>query len=241
MRSKSRYNTWNTATAIPPRRPLGARSLGRCKRTPVKSPACGDRDESVLVAALRGDDPAFRELEARFRLPLLSLARRWAPDIDRLLHEDIVQEIWSAVSARVNEGRVSYDPDRESAIHFLSAFVPNAAQRVRSQQRPAGERSRSGKARNDSTANLSAGWRWRKPESTDLADIEEKTPAPDEIACLDARIDIALTAARAEPNVALAITLIVASGATMSEAAKAVGLSPSTFSRRLSELGHRAA
>ena len=208
---------------------------------PMRSPVFPDSDETILVAALRGDSRDFSRLDARFRRPLLSLASRWAPALDPALLEDIVQEVWTTITIQLDQGGLSYDPDRERAIEFLAAFVPNAAQAVRSRLRPAGQRSRPAQPAPNDFESLPAGWRWRRTEQSALVEIAEKVAAPDEIERIDTKMDIELLAAKAEPRVARAIAVIVADDATISGAADLVGLSPSTLSRRLAELGQRAA
>jgi DNA-directed RNA polymerase specialized sigma24 family protein len=205
--------------------------------TPPVSP---DSDEAVLVAALRGGNRDLGKLDARFRRPLLGLARRWVPALDPLLLEDVVQEVWVAISAQLIKGELSYNPACGRAIDFLAAFVPNAAQAVRSRLRPAGERSRMVRKSND-LESLAAECRWTKTDRSSLVDAVDNVAAADEIERVDAKIDIELLAARAEPQVARAIAVMVVDGETMSAAAERVGLSASTFSRRLSDLGRRAA
>ena len=240
-RSTNRYDTWSTATAIAPTRPLGARRRGRLPIMPMTPSVFPGSDEAILVAALRGSHRDFSILVARFRRPLLSLARRWAPTLDPALLEDVVQEVWTAIIAQLSHGGLVFDPARERAVDFVATFVPNAAQAVRSRLRSAGERSRPARPTPSDFEALGAEWRWGKVDPSGDADIAAKVAAPDETAAIDARIDLELLAAGAEPKVAQAIAVIIADGATISQAAEVVGLSPSTFSRRLSELGQRAA
>lgn len=231
-----------TATAISTGHPLGARNnwpLPHCLMTTL----VGDRgDDALLVAYLRGDDRAFDTLEAHLRTPLHRLASRWTRGLAPDLHGEVVQEVWLAVSAaRIMAGATKYDPESAPALKFVASFLPNAAQRVCAAYRPplARSRARRKKHRPSSIVPRSA---WEPTTNArEVDDVPSPDSSDDAIAMADARIDLDRVVSNAEPDVARAIVLVRTTGATLSEAAKAVGLSATTFSRRLSALGRLAA
>lgn len=194
-------------------------------------------DEDVLVAAQRGDDRAFRQLYERFKRPLLALARKWAPRLDPLLSEDILQEALAKVAA-VDQA-CSFDPTSQSAFTYVAGFIPNAAQSIVAQHRQPGERSREPRQRTESVTALVPQWRWSPTQPQAVGDYEHVAVA-DNLEAIDARIDLERVASRAEPEVARAIALVIERDITLMAAAKAVGMTPTTLSRRLSGFGKAA-
>lgn len=198
-------------------------------------------DDALLAAYLRGDDRAFDILEAHLRAPLNRLASRWTRGLAPDLQGEVLQEVWLAVSAvRITHGATKYDPEGAPALKFVASFLPNAVQRVRAAYRPPGSRSRA--RRKDQAPNsIVTRSTWEPRNAVELEDVPSPDSWDEAIDVTDARIDIERLVSNAEPDVASAVALVRNAGATPSEAAKAVGLSPTTFSRRLSALGRLAA
>jgi hypothetical protein len=203
------------------------------------SPPSGGDEEALLVAALRGDERAGSALERRFRPLLGGLARRWCPDLPVDIQNEIAQEVWAAIWSRnATRSIAGYDPGTQTATNFIASFVPNAAQRVRAAYRAPGTVSRARRSRRIAPTIVPRSG-WDAPMASTLEVLEPLVPDPGwerETAVCDARLDVARAAKVATPTVALGITLMLDQSATMSDAARAAGLAPSTFTRRLSEL-----
>ena len=205
----------------------------------METPVCPSGDEGLLVAYLHGDNRAHKRLEEHLRRFLARCARQWGVGLAPDQVEEIVQEAWLSIAAHRAELRQSYNPAATTAARFTASFIPNAAQRIRAAYRSYGERSRSRRLPRSDRIVRRSGWEGPK---LDYYQLVELTPARNERAeVLDARLDIERLTQIAEPKVAAAIKLVVEEHASLSEAAAAVGLAATTFTRRLSALGRQAA
>lgn len=97
-------------------------------------------DDAMLSAFLDGHPDARDQMPRFYHDRLLGLARRIAPDLDEQdLAEDAVQRTWELLLRKRPD---SFDPDRGSAIAYLTGVLLNAANDVRAEHAPPGEPTR---------------------------------------------------------------------------------------------------
>ena len=127
----------------------------------------------------------------------------------------------------------------QSALAFVASRVPNAVQRVRAAYRAPGTRSRRRRTAPRSAAEQvpRPGWAPRAiPSDLALAESVAEPGGEARAARGDARLDVARALRVAPPAVRTAGELVLAHDLSLAEAAAAVGLSASTFKRRLAAL-----
>jgi hypothetical protein len=105
-------------------------------------PMFSEGDINQLLVSFEQGDPGARTL-----LPklvggrLLRIAKRLAPDFDAGQHQDVVQEMWAALSDPEHR-RIRYDPSRGSYLSYLTYRIRDAVKRMRAAYAPAGVNTR---------------------------------------------------------------------------------------------------
>lgn len=179
-------------------------------------------DEQLLVNALRGDARAWSALVHRFDRFLRAAIRRRAYHLPAYLVDDVLQEIWRAVSQR---GLSAFVDANVRASSYLAGFVGDAGRRVHAAHRAAGCRTRRdealafGRESDDRVIEAAADPNWAST-----------------IAQVDARIDVERVARRATPPVVRAIHAMTDEGLSATEAAARVGVARSSLQRQLALL-----
>jgi DNA-directed RNA polymerase specialized sigma24 family protein len=181
----------------------------------------GGSPDELLRLALAGDEDAAKRLYEQSKERFVRLARKRGPDLAEDQHEEVVQEMWQLVGQR---GLHAFVSSGASAQAYLSQVHRNAVESVRAAYRPAGTRSRFSDT-NDQVGAV--------PLDMDVNQLEDVSLWSFPYPSIDFGIDLERFMAKVEPAVVRALTLILAEGSTISEAAAEVGLTRQTLSRRM--------
>jgi DNA-directed RNA polymerase specialized sigma24 family protein len=187
------------------------------------APECGDCTVSAseLLAAITGSAATASKIYRRVFPRLRRLARRHAPSLPPDLHDEIVQETWLLV---VRRGAEVFVDAGATADVYLAMVLRNAVEVVKANNRPAGTPSRPTPTKTAAVAvDLDNG----VENGASMAQFRSERIET------EIRLDIALFAAKAEPQVARALALMLDDGLPISSAASGVGMSRQTLYRRL--------
>ena len=178
-----------------------------------------------LLSVLSGDAVVSRSAYRRCLPFLIAQARQRAPSLPPDLHMEIVQETWRLALARRNE--LLLRAGEVSGAAYLATLLRNAVEIVKSGVRTAGSRSRGSRDSGDGVV-------FALVEDADRLQSQDNFDSEDR--AREIRLDVERFMESAEPSVRSAVTLMLYSGMTMTDAAAKVGLSRQSLGRRLQRL-----
>lgn len=189
------------------------------------------RDRSVdrlLLAALAGDPFSWRALFQRLAPKVLAVSRRRARDLASDLHEEVLQQTFLVLLGKQPS---DFDPNRGTALQFVTGLVMNAVRVIRSVYRAPGQRSRpSGKGgRSNVTRVLSLDRDLRELESSLVVIAMTRDQYEREVTTLEEAIDFDILVLAAPVHVAVAMMLVVEFGCRLESVARALRMSPTAL------------
>jgi DNA-directed RNA polymerase specialized sigma24 family protein len=183
----------------------------------------------LLQAFLAGDPVARNTLPRVAERYLTVIVRRLDPALPEDLRGEVVNQ---ALLNLLRQDSESYHPGRGSAGTFLGLMVRNSLRQVRAMYAPPGQPKRVRERKDASPKQKAVLVTITAQPPEDVVDRPESI-APDEIAALEARLDVEAILERAPSDVAEGLRRVYLEDQAMQDAAEAMGVSRFVLTRKL--------